>query len=341
MTLPLNQIICGDCYNLIRDLPSSSINLVITSPPYFQQRNYGGGIGSEKSVDEYIENLIAIMTECVRVIKQDGSIVFNLGDKYDESSLLLVPYRFAIEACNQRPLKLVNLITWVKRNPTPRQFKRRLVSSTEPFFHFVKSDGYYYNLDAFQAVEREKKSPNGSSGKMGQKYFELIETSDLLPEQKQAARVELLKVIQEVKAGKIEGFRMKIRGIHSEPFGGQAGGRQIQLTKNGFTIIRIYGNPLKRDVIEMPVESVKGSNHPAMYPVNLVSEFLQLLTRENDIVLDPFMGSGSTAIACKQTGRYYIGFDLNPDYCRFAEERLTIPLPYIDTVISGNEQDGF
>jgi len=334
MVLPLNQIICGDSFELIQAIPDRSVHLVITSPPYFQQRDYGGGIGSEASIDDYLERLITMMRQCARVITEDGSILFNLGDKYEESSLLLVPYRFAIEALKIEPLKLVNLVTWVKRNPTPRQFKRRLVSSTEPFFHFVKSDAYYYNLDAFMAVDRPRKAGNGSSSKMGKQYYELIEKSDLTIEQKQFARQELMKVIEEVRAGKIEGFRMKIRGIHAEPFGGQAGGRQIQLTKNGFTIIRIYGNPIKRDVIEMPVESVKGNNHPAMYPVNLVVEFLRLLTREGNVVLDPFMGSGSTAVACKLTGRNYIGFDLNPDYCAFAEQRLRetpifqVPLPF-------------
>lgn len=322
MVLPLNQIICGDSFQLIQDIPDQSIHLVITSPPYFQQRDYGGGIGNESSIGDYLERLITIMRECARVITEDGSIIFNLGDKYEESSLLLVPYRFAIEALKIQPLRLVNLVTWVKRNPTPRQFKRRLVSSTEPFFHFVKSDSYYYNLDAFMAVDRPRKVTNGASSKMGMQYFELIEKSDLSLGQKQFARQELMKVIEEAKSGKIEGFRMKIRGIHAEPFGGQAGGRQIQLTKNGFTIIRIYGNPIKRDVIEMPVESVKGNNHPAMYPVNLVAEFLRLLTREGDVVLDPFMGSGSTAIACKVTGRNYIGFELNADYCDFAEKRI-------------------
>lgn len=319
----LNTITCGDCLDLIRTIPDESVNLVITSPPYFHQRDYGGGIGIEATVETYIANLMQVMNECVRVLHPTGSIVFNLGDKYEESSLLLVPYRFAIEATTQLSLKLVNAITWIKRNPTPRQFKRRLVSSTEPFFHFVKSDEYVYNLDAFMQSERVDKPTGSSNGtNVGKKYFPLIERSELSEPQKQHARTALTAVIAEVHDGKIQGFRMKIRGLHSEPFGGQSGGRQIQLEKNGFTIIRLHGQPLKRDAIEMAVESLKGRNHPAMYPVSLVKEFLYLLTRKGDTVLDPFMGSGSTAVACKLTGRDYIGFELNPNYCQFAEERL-------------------
>ncbi|MDX2161659.1 MAG: site-specific DNA-methyltransferase [bacterium] len=321
----LDRIVCGDCYTLIQALPDESVNLVITSPPYFQQRDYGGGIGSEDRVQDYIDNLLRILSECVRVLHPSGSIVFNLGDKYTESSLQLIPYRFAIAAAEKLPLQLVNAVTWVKRNPTPRQFKRRLVSSTEPFFHFVRNQGYYYNLDAFMQTERAPKGQRELSASKGKRYFELIEQSELTGEQKTLARQALTDMLQELAQGKIEDFRMKIRGLHSEPFGGQAGGRQIQLDKNGFTLIRIYGNPIKRDVIEMPVESVRSRNHPAMYPVNLVAEFLRLLTREGDVVLDPFMGSGSTAVACKQTGRHYIGFELNPEYCAFAEERLHQP----------------
>lgn len=328
LTLPLDSILCGDCYQVIQSIPDASVNLVITSPPYFQQRDYGGGIGNEASLEDYLENLLAIFGECIRVTKPDGSIVFNLGDKYQDSSLLLVPYRFAIQATERHPVKLVNAITWLKMNPTPRQFRRRLVSSTEPFFHFVKGDDYFYNLDAFMAEARETKKPkSGASDQLGKSYFELIAKSELLPEQKQHARDALYEVIQEVKSGRIEGFRMKIRGIHAEPFGGQAGGRQIQLEKNGFTIIRILGNPIKRDAIQMPVESLKSSNHPAIYPSKLIMELLQLLTNKDDVVLDPFMGAGSTGVACKLTQRHYIGIDLNPDYCTFAQERINNTIP--------------
>jgi len=319
--LPINQILCGDCYELIRHIPDQSVDLVITSPPYYQQRDYGAGIGNEENVEAYIEHLLHIFAECIRITHPEGNIVFNVGDKYEDASLLLVPYRFAAAATTRFDVRLVNHVTWVKKNPTPRQFRRRLVSSTEPFFHFAKTNDYTYNIDAFMSIEKSTHK-KGTGLNKGKRYFELIEQSDLSIEQKMKAREAVYAVIDELIAGKIDDFRVKIRGIHSEPFGGQAGGRQIQLDNNGFTIIRLYGNPMKRDVIEMPVESLKGRNHPAMYPVDLVVEFLNLLTQEGDIVLDPFMGSGSTAVACKKVGRRYIGFELNADYCKFAEERL-------------------
>lgn len=320
-----NEIVCGDSAELLKLIPDNSIDLVITSPPYFQQREYdGGGIGNERNPEEYISALMKIFQECVRVIKPTGSIVFNVGDKYEDSSLLLMPYRFAIAATEQCGVKLVNHVTWVKSNPTPRQFKRRLVNSTEPFFHFVKSQDYKYFLDEFlKPAEEPKTNGNGTGENVGKKYFLLIEKSTLTPKQKEMARNALEEVIEEVRSGEIQGFRMKIRGIHSEPFGGQEGGRKIQLDKNGFTIIRIYGNPLKKDVIIAPVESLKNCPHPAIYPVKIVEEFIKLLTEKGDIVLDPFVGSGSTAVAALQNERVYIGFDISEEYCNYARKRLS------------------
>lgn len=323
--LLIDQIIEGDCFDLVRTLPDASVQLVITSPPYFQQRDYGslpGEMGSEPLLAGYIDRLIDLLRECQRVIIPTGSIVVNLGDKYIAGSLQLVPYRFAAAVTDRLPLTLVNAITWVKRNPTPRQFRRRLVSSTEPFFHFVKTDEYYYDIDAFLQGDRPAEKKRGAGQRVGQSYFDLIAKSELSDAQKERARRDLYEVIAEVQSGRIESFRMKIRGLHSLPFGGQAGGRQMHLDTKGFTIIRIHGNPLKKDVIEMPVESVKGNQHPAIYPVELVKEFLHLLTQPGDLVLDPFMGSGSTALACQALGRRFIGFELNPAYVAAARQRL-------------------
>ena len=94
-----NKIYCADSKEILKALPAESIDLVITSPPYFQQRDYGGGdgIGNEKIIDEYIENIMIIFRECVRVAKKTGAVVFNVGDKYIDGNLLLAPYRFALQ----------------------------------------------------------------------------------------------------------------------------------------------------------------------------------------------------------------------------------------------------
>lgn len=316
----INNIVQGDNLKLLKEIPNNSVNLVITSPPYFQQRDYGGGIGNERTPEEYIKNLLECFKECIRVIREDGSVVFNIGDKYKNSNLLLIPYRFAIEAQNLDEVRLVNNITWIKTNPTPRQFQKRLVQSSEPFFHFVKSDKYYYNIKSFMKNGSNNKKSNGNN--VGKKYFDLIESSSLSNAEKELAVKELSEVINEVKEGTITGFRMKIRGLHSLPFGGQEGGRKTQIIKKGFTIIKIYGRKLKRDIIESAVETLKGTKHPAIYPEYIIKEFIKLLTKKEGIVLDPFMGSGTTAVASLRLNRRYIGFELNPTYVKNAKERV-------------------
>lgn len=179
--------------------------------------------------------------ECTRITKETGSIVFNLGDKYINGSLLLIPYRFAIQALAENPVKLVNEVSWLKVNPAPKQDPKKLISAKEPFFIFVKSNNYYFNKEAFLEYKdiylNGKRKNNGNN--IGKKYFELIESSGLIDAEKKKAREELTEIIQDVRKGKIESFRMKIRGMHALPYGGQAGGRLSQIKNKGFTIIKI------------------------------------------------------------------------------------------------------
>jgi site-specific DNA-methyltransferase (adenine-specific) len=321
----INNIYCGDCKEILQLLPENSVDMVITSPPYFQQREYGGGgIGNEIKVETYIENLVNVFQQCVRVTKKTGSIVFNLGDKYVNGNLLLVPYRFAIAVQKDDLVKLINELTWVKINPTPKQDPKKLISSTEPFFIFAKSNDYYFNKDAF--LEYRDKYMNGNKKRtgndIGKNYFELIDKSDLLPEQKSQAKKELTAVIMEVKDGKIESFRMKIKGLHALPYGGQAGGRLTQIENKGFTIIKIFGNSIRKDVIESTVETIKGNIHPAVYPEFIIQELIKLLTKENDIVLDPFLGSGTTAVVAQRLKRNYVGIEIHPEYVEYAKKRI-------------------
>jgi len=323
----MNKIICGNALTELKKIENDSIDLVITSPPYWEQRKYikdkecPSELGTEKLMIDYESKLGAIFGECVRVCKPTGNIVFNLGDKYVQGCLQLIPYRFAIRAIDYNEVMLVNDITWVKTNPTPRQYKKRLISSTEPFFHFAKTKNYYYNPDVY--LKDEKNRPRKKiTSKKGKKYKELIEKSNLTDLETTKARVGLLMAFTELEEGKITDFRMKIRGIHKEAFGGQSGGRNSQIRNNGFTIIKMFGNKLKRDVIENSVANTKNIDHPAVFPLKVIIEMVKLLSKENSIVLDPFCGSGQVCLASKSLNRNYLGIDLNKKYCELAQERI-------------------
>ena len=115
---------------------------------------------------------------------------------------------------------------------------------------------------------------------------------------------------------------MKIKGVHAPAFGGQDGGRKTQIEKNGFTIIRVPGGKLMPDWIMCPVETIKGMKHTAIYPQSIVEKFITLTTNVGDLVFDPFIGSGPSAICAKKLKRDYFGIDLNPEYIALTKERL-------------------
>ncbi len=324
MKLKTNTIICGDCLIVLQKFPSNSIDCVITSPPYYQQRGYNGiGIGRENGLNNYIESLHETFDEVIRVTKKTGNIFYNIGDKINKTKgALLIPYRFALQMLDQyRELQLINNITWTKKNPTPRQYNRRLVSATEPFFHFVKSGEYYYAIDEYLASKSTKNHKH--TPKLGLRYLELIKKSNLSEQEKEKANIAVKEVIDEVKAGEIHGFRVKIKGIHAPAFGGQEGGRQTQIKKQGFTIIKLKGNQLKKDYVETAVESPRHKiKHPAVYPLKLIEELIKLGCPPNGIVLDHYCGSGTTLVAAKNQNRNYIGIEISPEYCQLSQQRI-------------------
>ena len=160
------RVICADNRRALPDLAAGSVDLVITSPPYYSQREYATpGLGNESSVDEYLDHIMDTFAQIRRVMRPTGNIVYNMGDKIIDGSLQLIPYRFAARVMDDFGLRLVNDITWIKRNPTPHQFTRRLTVSTEPFFHFALGSDYHYNRDAFLPAAVLQSTPDSSDGK--------------------------------------------------------------------------------------------------------------------------------------------------------------------------------
>jgi len=79
---------------------------------------------------------------------------------------------------------------------------------------------------------------------------------------------------------------------------------------------------MKKDIIESPVEVTKNNHHPAVYPLYIIQELIKLLSKEEDSILDPFCGSGTTCLAAKNLNRHYLGIEINPDYVNLANSRM-------------------
>jgi DNA modification methylase len=168
-----NKIYCESNLETMAKMQDNSIDCVITSPPYWQLRDYGydGQWGLEPTFNEYLENLWSMMDEIYRILKPSGTVWINLGDTYERSSkcLLLIPHRFAI-GCIDRGWTMRNDIVWAKPNGMPESCKDRFNKKHEYFFFMVKSESYYFDLDSIRdpikeiSLERYKYSFTGQEG---------------------------------------------------------------------------------------------------------------------------------------------------------------------------------
>ena len=147
----MNKILTGDVFDRLPELPDESVHMVMTSPPYWNLRDYGvdGQLGLEDNAEDYVSNIADVMDEVKRVLRPDGSLWLNLGDTYDNKDLQQIPARVALEL-QSRGWVLRNDVTWVKPDPMPNGVKDRLITTTEQIFHFVKSKDYYYDLDSIR-----------------------------------------------------------------------------------------------------------------------------------------------------------------------------------------------
>jgi site-specific DNA-methyltransferase (adenine-specific) len=180
---------------------------------------------------------------------------------------------------------------------------------------------FYYNQEAF--FEEDKPAKSKVTPKKGKGYATKIQNSDLSPKEKLNALIALTKTVQEVRDGEITDFRMKIRGVHKKAFGGQPGGRNNQIDKKGFTVIKMHGCKLKRDVIINSVANTKDIDHPAVFPLKVIMELIKLLSEEDNVVLDPFCGSGQVCVAAKLLNRKYLGIELKKEHCELSENRIS------------------
>jgi DNA modification methylase len=154
------EIQTGDCIDLMNKLDEKTIDLIITSPPYFQQRDYGKSeqIGQEESIEDYIQSMVKWADACKRVLKDTGSLFLNIGDKYEKKGLLMIPERLCIGMI-QNGWVLRNKIVWHKPNHMPSSAKDRFCSSWEPVYFFTKDSGKYYSQKYYCNIDLLREAP--------------------------------------------------------------------------------------------------------------------------------------------------------------------------------------
>lgn len=321
----------ADSYALLKLFPDSCIDCVMTSPPYWGHRAYvNGGIGLEDTWDDYINNLLAIFCEIKRVLKPSGSFWLNIGDAYQHKSLVGIPWRVALAMTDKQGWILRNSVIWNKVKGAPDNAKDKLRNVYEPFFHFVKTDCYFYDVDAIRSKPRQSKVVNGSvvsaTGVSGIRYRRQIELSTALNDAERINALNALnEVLEEVRLGKLSDFRMIIRGqqrtTHSDS--AKVSGRARELAERGFYFLRYHPNGSKpSDVWDiLPEDTHKRKLHFAPYPEDLCKIPILATCPQSGIVLDPFMGTGTANLVAFQLQRKSIGIDISGEYVTIARER--------------------
>jgi site-specific DNA-methyltransferase (adenine-specific) len=324
--LPRNQLLVGDVRNLLPTLPAESVDCIITSPPYFRLRNYHDRkqIGLEPNVDGWVQELRRVLVEAARILKPTGGMWLNVGDTYSRherqgakpKSLVLGPERLAIALVEDGWIVRSKVI-WAKTNPMPTSVRDRLACTHEVLYFAVRSRHYYFDLDAIRVPHRSKRSSSKRAGVPPKHY----------------------------------------RPDWAGPLAGSNGGLDRQKTEG------VVGHPLGKnpgDVWQLATANYRGAHH-AVFPADLISRPLlascpervcgrcgqpwqrepvrrlgQLALRgqlvptcscgapwQPGLVLDPFMGAGTVAIAAEAHQRDWLGIELNPTFAALARKRLT------------------
>jgi DNA modification methylase len=156
----MTTILEGDCMLLLPTLPEKSVDTIITSPPYFQQRDYemATQIGSEETVEEYILIMKKWARECKRVLKDTGSMFVNIGDKYEKKGLQMIPERVCLAILDEGWV-LRNKIVWYKPNHMPSSVKDRFCSTWEPVYFFTKDSNKYYSQEYYSNLDCLRETP--------------------------------------------------------------------------------------------------------------------------------------------------------------------------------------
>jgi DNA modification methylase len=327
------RVLCGEALELLSTLPSSSVDMCMTSPPYWGHREYDvSGIGQETTHGAYIDHLCAILQEVKRVLKPKGSLWLNIGDSYDAKSLVGIPWRVALRLMDQYGWILRNDVIWNKVKGAPDNSLDKLRNIHEHVFHFVVQKNYFYDADAIRSKPQEARVINGSvvsaTGVSGVRYKRQIELSTALsPAEKINAIRALNAVLDDIRARRLADFRMIIRGqqrtTHSDR--DKVSGRAKEIRDKGFYFLKYHPNGSKpSDVWDiLPEDTQKRETHFAPYPADLCRIPILATCPDSGVVLDPFCGTGTTLLVAKECGRNGIGIDISPTYVDITRRRLS------------------
>jgi DNA modification methylase len=306
----LNKIICGDALEVLMKLPAESVNCIVTSPPYYSLRDYGvdGQIGLEKSPEQYIENLVNVFMECHRVLTSDGTLWLNICESYAGSNKGVGKKQY-FDKYLQPKASYSDASTYNLKG-----YKNKdLIGVPWALAFALREHGWYLRQDIIWHKPNPMPESVTDRCTKSHEYIFLLSKSPKYYFD-HAAMLEPAKYDNRKQLGRNP----------SKKYLKDSTGLTVQgLSKGGYRWQETNGQFVrnKRDIWSIPTKPLKEA-HFAAFPPDLVRACIAAGCPEQGIVLDIFMGAGTTALVARELNRNYIGIELNPDYIKIAEKRL-------------------
>lgn len=307
--LEINKIHNMDCLSGLKQLANESIDCVVTSPPYFGLRDYGvdGQIGLEETPAQFVGKLLEIFTEVWRVLKPEGTVWVNLGDTYAGSGL----------GGGGKQETNIGSTSLKGRGPKNYGFKPKDLMGIPWRFAFAMQDaGWWLRQDIIWSKPNPMPESVQDRCTRSHEYIFMFTKSAKYHYNAEAIRTPAAESSVSRMAQNIDNQVGSTRANGGNKTNGN---------------MKTVGNPEsvnRKSVWNISVKGFKEA-HFATFPQELPTLCIKAGCPVNGIVLDPFMGAGTTAVVAKGLGRDYIGFELNPEYVSIATKRLYNELGFI------------
>lgn len=308
-----NRIIHGDALTVLKTLPSNTVNCCVTSPPYYGLRDYGveGQIGLEETPDAYIARLVDVFREVRRVLSDDGTLWVNIGDSYAGSGKGGQSEKKRSE--NWQPV-------YANHGKTCGLKPKDLIGIPWMLAFALRADGWFLRQEIIWS------KPNAMPESVKDRPTRAHENIFLFTKSKQYYYD--YEAIQEPCLDGDPNMPRGSKGVLGHQNGGTRkqdghGRRHAGFNDRYFDgSRRVLRN--KRSVWTVATQPYAGA-HFAVFPPELIRPCIRAGCSVGGVVLDPFMGSGTTAIVALEEGRHYLGIELNEQYIKgMAEPRITV-----------------
>jgi DNA modification methylase len=316
--MTVNTILLGNNIETLKTLPDSSVNCCVTSPPYYGLRNYEteGQIGLEETPNEYIEKLVGVFREVKRVLRDDGTLWVVIADSYAGSGKGGSPTDRGYKQSTNAGSSLGNAYlkdheTIERCNVTSKTFEgikaKDLIGIPWMLAFSLRADGWFLRQDIVWAKPNPMPESVTDRCTKSHEYIFLLSKS---PRYYFNSNV--------IKEPAVNPPALRDRANEKSNITMPNGTARFS---QGMREYNADGKRNKRDVWTVSTKPYSGA-HFAVFPQELILPCILSGCPENGIVLDPFMGSGTTALVAMKNFRNFIGCEINPDYVKIAEQRI-------------------